>query len=151
VTERIAEVIRYSRQPEGEMFDLSAQAQRLSRSIAAAEKWMDATMDATTPPEMTARAEMIHDQIEEELARVVFELEDLRRRREHEGLEQGGVSEGVVSGALLSDTLIEAYCLLAQAPKEMFGVGELEASERTRYRLMGAALLAAQDAANAGL
>jgi hypothetical protein len=50
--ERIAEVIRYSRQPEGEMFDLSAQAQRLSRSIAAAEKWMDATMDATTPPEM---------------------------------------------------------------------------------------------------
>jgi hypothetical protein len=77
----IAETIRYSRRPEGEMADLSAQAGRLYRSVAVAEKWIEATMQGDVATEMTSRAEMIHDQIEEELSRVVWKMELLANRR----------------------------------------------------------------------
>ena len=143
----IAEIIRHSRRPEGEMADLSKQAQRLYRSIGVAEQWIEATMKDVAP-EMCSQAEMIHDQLEEELARVVYQMEDLARRREYKEMDREEVPEGVISNALLSDTLLEAYTVLSSAPEEVFGIGESEASARTRYKLMGA-LLTTQDAADA--
>jgi len=144
----IAETIRYSRRPEGEMADLSAQAGRLKRSLDVASKWIDATMEGNVATELTAHAETTHDQLEEELSRVVYQMEELARQSECKGLGHEDVPEGVIDSALLSDTLLEAYCVLAAAPENIFGVGGAEASARTRYKLMGA-LLVAQDAANA--
>ena len=46
--------------------------------------------------------------------------------------------------SLISDALLDAYCTLAAAPLEFFGMGDRVAEERTRYSLMGA-LLAAMD------
>ncbi len=138
----LAEVIRH-RRAGGEMFDLTAQAQRLTQSIRVVEKWMAATDEDIVPPEMASEAEKLHDQLEEELSRVAYEMETLRRRHEYKE-----VPEEVIDNALLSDTLLEAYCILSAAPAEVFGVGETEGRSRMRYKIMGA-LLAAQDAANA--
>ncbi len=145
----LAEVIRSRREVGGEMFDLSAQAQRLSAGIRVAEKWVDDTVKHAAPYEMTSQAEMIRDQLEEELARVAYEMEVLRQRREYKDMGREEVPERVIDNALLSDTMLEAYCILSAAPEEIFIAGARdEGSTRTRYRLMGA-LLAAQGAANA--
>jgi len=58
----IAEAVRHSIGPTGDMADLSAQATRLHRSVRVAEQWIEATMKANAP------TEMIHDQREEELS-----------------------------------------------------------------------------------
>jgi hypothetical protein len=55
------------------------------------------------------------------------------------------VPDGVARAAVLSDSLLAAYCALRDAPEEAFSV---EAPERERYAIMGA-LMAAQEAANA--
>lgn len=145
--EHRAEVIRRSRRPKGEMADLSAQAQRLHRSLAVAEEGMASNLRGAAAPEMATRAEMIHDELQEELARVGYEMENLARRREYKEMDRD-VPECVISGSLLSDTLLEAYCVLATALEAVISSGGSEACARARYKLLGA-LLVAQDAANA--
>jgi hypothetical protein len=145
IPENIAESVRHSHGPTGDMAELSAQAQRLSRALDVAEKWIDA---AGTSTEMWHQAEYTRDKLEEELARVIWQMEVLNRRSEHKHRGHADVPEAVISSALLSDTLLEVYCALRVAPEDIFGVGEREAGRRSRYAMMGA-LLAAQDAANA--
>ena len=127
------------------MAELSAQAQRLGRALDVAEKWIDA---AGTSTEMWHQAEYTHDKLEGELTRVIWELEVLNRGREYKDMGREELPKGVISNALLSDTLVEVYCALKVAPEEIFGVGEREAGPRSRYAMMGV-LLAAQDAAKA--
>jgi hypothetical protein len=145
VPENIAEAVRHSHGPTGDMAELSAQAQRLGRALDVAEKWIDA---AGTSTEMWHQAEYTRDKLEEDLTRVIWQMEVLNRGREYKDMGREEFPESVISNALLSDTLIEVYCALRVAPEEIFGVGEREAGRRSRYAMMGA-LLAAQEAANA--
>ena len=67
--ENIAEIVRKEWRPEGkvaEMADLSAQARRLDGALKVAEQWMDSAFSAQST-ELTARAEYMRDQLEEEL------------------------------------------------------------------------------------
>jgi hypothetical protein len=109
---------------------------------------MDATVRGAAAPEMVTRAEMIHDELQEELARVVYEIEALARRREYTEMGLSDVPERVIDSSLLSDVLLEAYYVLSAAPEEVIGSAGSEGSARTGYKLLGA-LLVAQDAANA--
>ncbi len=149
----IAEIIRDSRGPSGEMADLAGKASRLFASIKVADKWMQAAMNEG-PTEMTAQAERIYDELEEELARVVWQaevLEELAREKaaneRHPEGEKVKDVEAVSRNAALANTLLEAYCVLSSVPEEYLGIGGSEASARTRYKLMGA-LLTAGEAAN---
>ena len=146
--ENIAARIRHAKGPETPMADLSAQALRLNRSIAVLEKWTRAAVEDSAG-ELTVLAETMLDQLHEELSRVVFAMDLEARRRDYRDMGSEGLEE-VARYALLSDTLLQSYCVLASAPEKIFGVGETEASPRTRYAMMGA-LLAAQDAADAEL
>ena len=146
--ESIAARIRHAKGPEGPMADLSGQALRLNRSIAVLEKWARAALDDSVG-ELAVLAETTLDQAHEELSRVVYTMDLEMRRRDYREAGSEGLEE-VARHALLSDTLLQAYCVLASAPVQIFGTDETEASERTRFSLMGA-LLAAQDAADAEL
>ncbi len=154
MTESIAEMIREAQRPRGEMFDLADKARNLGRAIKVAEKWVEAAREAG---EMYERAETIHDELEEELARVAWAMELSSERRREEAFNEKKPEErrvedsaGVARAVALSSSLLEAYNILAGIPQEHLGLGGSEASDRTRYRLMGA-LLAANDAAGAEL
>jgi hypothetical protein len=145
IPKNIAESVRHSRGPTGDMAELSAQAQRLGRALDVAEKWIDAAGQST---EMWHQAQYTRDQLEEELARVIWQMDVLhdlseyRRAREQLGVER---DEEAAKSGLLSNTLLDIYCALRVAPEDVFGVGEREAGRRSRYAMMGA-LLAAMDA-----
>jgi hypothetical protein len=142
MTENIAERIRQDRRPEGEMFDLAGEAKRLSASLAVAQRWYEVALEGDETGHLTATAEYTRDQLEEELSRTAFGAEVLRRRRV---LRDVGRTEepDAARAAVLSDLLLDAYCLLRDVPEEAFG-GE----SRERYAIMGA-LWTAQEAANA--
>ena len=141
-TENIAERIRQDRRPEGEMFGLAGEARRLRGSLAVAQRWYEVALEEDATGYLTRQAEYTRDQLEEELSRTAFRAEVLRRRRV---LRDVGRAEGedAARAAVLSDSLLDAYCLLRFVPEEAFG-GE----GRERYAIMGA-LMAAQEAANA--
>lgn len=139
MTENIAQAIREDRGLWGEMSDLAAEARRLDRSLDVVEKWMEAA-DASSGEtgRLWHHAITMRDQIGEELSRVAFRMEVEGRRRDYgEGLE------ATAEAAALSDALLAAYCVLRDAPAELFGDG----SPRARYELMGA-LMEAMDVAN---
>jgi hypothetical protein len=144
----IAEVIRDAREPRGEMADLSAKAQRLSASVAVADKWIEASMEGRGSTELCSLAEKTRDELEEELARVVYRMDLLDKTRfdSFGRVREEDLSEDEAFRAgLLSDQLLEAYCVLRVTPEEFFGVVEGGSSRRTRYAIMGA-LLVAMDA-----
>ena len=156
-TERsLAEMIAGDPHPlGGEAPKLQAKAKRLLSAARTAEKWGDVCMADNSPPEMAARAEHIHDQLEEELSRVVWELEVYDAKVREKAIDRTRPEgrrvddlEAVARASRLSDKLLEAYCVLSRAPADVFGVEGSEISPKTRYSLMGA-LLAALDAANA--
>ena len=136
-------------EPRSRMSDLSAQARRLRSSIAVLEKWTAAAME-DRGTELIALAESTHDALEEELARVAYQMEFERRKREYRDAGRD-VPEGVVGSALLSDLLLAAYCVLVSAPESIFGIAEGDYSnDMKRYPMMGA-LLVAQEAAEAAM
>ena len=145
MTENIAERIRQDRRPEGEMFVLSAEAKRLRRSLAVAEKWVEAAWEGEETGHLAATAEYTRDQLEEELSRTAFRMEVLRREREMREARGAEDPDGAARAGFLSDALLTVYCVLRDIPDEAFG-GDLPG--RGRYAHMGA-LMAAQDAANA--
>jgi len=145
VTENLAEKIREDRQPEGEMFTLSAEARRLRSSLSVAEKWLEVATEQDETGYLTSKAEYTRDQLEEELSRAAFRMEVLRRQKELHHARPVEDPDGTARAAVLSDSLLSAYCALRDAPEEAFSA---EAPERDRYATMGA-LMAAQDAANA--
>ena len=69
----------------------------------------------------------------------------LRRRGSPAASSASALSQARAHAAVLSDSLLSAYCALRDTPEEAFSV---EAPERERYALMGAVMVA-QDAANA--
>ena len=144
----IAARIRHAaEEPRSPMADLSAQARRLRSSIAVLEKWTVAAME-DRGTELITLAEATHDQLEEELARVVWEMGLERRKREYRDAGRD-VPEEVAHYGLLSDELLACYCVLASAPEDIFGIAEGDYSnEMKRYSMMGA-LLVAQEAADA--
>ena len=146
--ENIAARIRHAKRPETPMADLSAQALRLNRSIAVLEEWARAALEDSVG-ELAVLAETTLDQAHEELSRVVHAMDFETRKREYRDRGSEGLEE-VARYALLSDTLLQAYCVLASVPVGVLGTDETEASERTRFALMGS-LLVAQDAADAEL
>lgn len=137
--ENIAKTIREGWSPKlREAMKLPEQAQRLDRALRVAEKWMDDAREESS--EMWAQAQYTRDKLEEELARVCFEMrvEDCER----------DYGEGYVNKARsdeLSNALLEAFCALSAAPSGLFRDG----SRRVRYGLMGA-LMVAMDATNVG-
>ena len=60
-------------EPRSPMSDLSAQARRLRSSIAVLQKWEEAAME-DRGTELITLAEATHDQLEEEGARVAWEM-----------------------------------------------------------------------------
>lgn len=147
----IAEVIRDAREPRGEMADLSAKAQRLSRSVDVVEKWLEASMEGRGSLELCSLAEKTRDQLEEELSRVVYQMEVVERKRLHSAPARAHIDEEDLPddeefrAGVLSDQLLAAYVVLREAPEELFGVTEGGANSRTCYAIMGA-LLVAMDA-----
>ncbi len=111
------------------------------------EKWSAVAMEGLGT-ELVTLAETTQDALEEELARVVWQIELQRRKREYDDAGREGFEE-VARYALLSDTLLAAYCVLVSAPEDIFGIAEGDYSnDMKRYSMMGA-LLVAQDAADA--
>ena len=145
MTENLAEKIREDRQAEGEMFTLSAEARRLRNSLAVAKRWLEVATEEDETGCLTSEAEYTRDQLEEELSRVAFGMAVLRRQKELRHARPVEDPDGTARAAVLSDSLLSAYCALRDAPEETFSV---EAPERDRYALMGA-LMAAMDVANA--
>jgi hypothetical protein len=153
MTENIAEIIRQAHAPKGEMADLTNRARRLGKALEVAEKWVEV---ATTDTEMFGRAQIAHDQLEEELSRTVFAMEALCQKRLIAHGREARLAEGEdlrdfdlereSRESTLSDVLLDAYTTLSAAPLEVFGVGDRAAEERTRYLMMGA-LMVAIDAA----
>ena len=145
MTENLPEKIRADRQPEGEMFALSAEARRLRSSLSVAEKWLEVARGSDETGHLALTAEYTRDQLEEELSRSAFQMEVLRRRREMRDARTVEDLDGAARASVLSDALLTVYCILRDVPDEAFG-GEVP--ERARYAHMGA-LMAAQEAANA--
>jgi hypothetical protein len=145
MTENIADAIREDRQPEGEMFDLAGEVRRLRSSLAVAEKWLEVARDSDEPGLLATKAEYTRDQLEEELSKTIFRMEVLRRQKELRHAHPVEDPDGTARAAVLSDSLLSAYCALRDAPEEAFCV---EAPERERYAIMGA-LMGAMDLANA--
>jgi hypothetical protein len=153
MTENIADIINQAHAPKGEMADLRNKAQRLRKALQVAEKWVDVSGSDT---EMFGRAQIAHDQLEEELSRTVFAMDvaDKKRliahgrsNREARGEEVPAIDlEREARASTLSDVLLDAYTTLSCAPLEVFGVGDRVAEETTRYVMMGA-LMVAIDAA----
>src|SRR4051812_42289602 len=100
MTENVAEKISEDRRPGGEMMDLSAESKRLRRTLAVAEKWIEAASEGEETDHMVATAEYTRDQLEERLARNAWRMHALDRRRE---LREMGTEdpEGVASTAAL--------------------------------------------------
>jgi hypothetical protein len=150
VPKNLAQHVRHSRGPTGDVAELSAQAQRLGRALDVAEKWIDAAGQST---EMWHQAEYTRDQLEEELSRVIWEMDvaydlsEYQRANRIRGQEPDEDGPAKVRAGHLSNTLLDIYCALRVAPEDIFGVGEREAGRRSRYAMMGA-LLAAMDAAS---
>jgi hypothetical protein len=149
--ENIAEMIREAKAPTGEMADLAGKAQRLGRALKVAEKWVEAALGDA---EMFGRAQLAHDQLEEELSRTAFEMDALYDKTlATQGYKDRGVAyseEELRSScrhSAAADQLLAAYLTLSHAPLEVFSVGDRPAEERTRYAMMGA-LLVATDAAS---
>jgi hypothetical protein len=84
------------------------------------------------------------DQLEEELSRIAFRMEVLSRKGEMREARDVEDLDGTAHAAVLSDSLLSAYCVLRDFSEEAFG-GEVPVRER--YALMGA-LMVAQEAAN---
>ena len=157
MTENIADIITQAHAPTGEMADLSNQARRLGKALEVADKWVEVS---TSDAEMFGRAQIAHDQIEEELSRTVFAMDVLyqkrliahgRSNREARGEEVKDVDLDRESrDGALSDMLLDAYNTLAVAPLEVFGVGDCVAEERTRYLMMGALMVAVDTAIGKG-
>ena len=143
-TENIAAEIREDRRPEGEIFTLSGEASRLHRSLGVVEKWIDTAFTEDDEGHLFHTAQLMRDQLEEELARACWRMQVLDRRRNLRQMRAEG-PEGADEAAVLSDALLNVYCVLREVPSEEFG-GEVP--ERKRYAHMGA-LLAAQEAAEA--
>jgi hypothetical protein len=140
MAENIATAIRGDRglTTRGEMSKLSAEAQRLGRSLAVVEKPIaaaDASIGETG--RLWHHAVTMRDQIEEELSRVCFWMEVRGFSR-----DAAAAPEDVIGRAVLTDTLLEAYCVLRDAPEEVVG------EKRRRYAMMRA-LMVAQDATSA--
>lgn len=136
--ENIAKSVRYGWIPEGrveERMSLSEQARRLDRALVVAEKWMEAAFTTETV-ELHSRAEYARDALQEELARVCFQMEVLDRVQAY-----GEEHEDKAEPSALSDALVEAFCILGRAPADLFS----DSSPRGRYATMGA-LMVAQDA-----
>ena len=123
MTENVAERIREDRQPEGGMFALAGEARRLGASLAIAQRWYEVALEGDESGHLTHEAEYTRDQLEEELSRTAFKMEVLRRRRQLRDV--GRVEDqDVARAAVLSDSLLDAYCLLRDVPAEAFG-GEM--------------------------
>ncbi len=153
----IAEAISRAQRPQDETFALAGKAADLQRAIKVAEQWIEAAAKSPGGGEMWERAETIHDELEEELSRVAWEMEIASARRREEVFNEGrpeerkvGDPEAVARASHLSESLMEAYSILAGIPQEHLALCGSEASPRTRHRLMGA-LLAAREAADAEL
>jgi hypothetical protein len=122
IEENIAEMIREAKAPTGEMADLAGKAQRLGRALKVAQRWMDAALDDT---EMFGRAQIAHDQLEEELSRTVFTMDVVSGERI---IAQGQRERGEASEAseeelrrmsrenVVADELLAAYITLSHAP-----------------------------------
>lgn len=151
----IAETIRKAEKPTGRSFELANQAARLMRALKVAQQWSEAAAKVDAAGEMWEHAETVYDEIQEELLRVVWEIEISREKRREEVFSEEREErlrsknpEAVARASALSDSLIEAYNILSSVPQHLLGLGGDESSERTRYKLVGA-LLAAQEAADA--
>jgi hypothetical protein len=105
---------------------------------------------------MWAQAQYTRDKLEEELSRVCFRMEVEENARAFGQAYQNRSAEQregrryaeeelpeVARLSSLSNALLEAYCILRDAPADQIGDG----SPRARYGLMGA-LMAATDAAS---
>jgi hypothetical protein len=129
---------------EGYGLELHEQARRLRASLDIVGKWMDAALQDDSG-ELFQMARNTYDKLEEELAAVAFQMEvearvklEVSFREPHPSPE---TLESVWRAAVLSDTLMEAYCIVREADEGYF-------EEKVRYRLMGA-LNAARAAADA--
>jgi hypothetical protein len=130
----IAKTIREGWSPQlTEAMKLPEQARRLDAALKVAEKWQEASKGS---PEMWAQAGYTLDKIEEELSRVCFQMEVES--------QESDFGEGRGASAALSNSLLEAYCILRDVPADLIRDG----SPRARYGLMGA-LMVAQDIVNA--
>jgi hypothetical protein len=139
MTENIAQEVREEHPvPDREFSRLHAQAQRLRRSLAVTDKWIEAAFTGETS-ELLNKAEYMRDKLDEELAKVAFEMELLARRREYRehGIADEDASDEALRSDVLSGALLEAYSILRDAPDEHFGYGDAGPA-RTRYGLMGA-------------
>jgi hypothetical protein len=135
--DEIAKTVRYGWVPKGrlsERIDLSEQARRLDRALKVAEKWMEAAFSTETT-ELHSRATYTRDALQEELSRVCFSMEAEERRDLY-----GEEHEDKATSDALSDAFTEVFCILGDAPADLFRDG----SPRGRYALMGA-LMVAQD------
>ena len=139
----IAKRIRAHRRPTGGAFDLSGEAQRLTRALKVVETWAEVTGAAGDGSgELWYLAETTRDHIEEELSRVAFEMDhrELRSRiREH---TPGEVLHDVSRLSAITDTLLEAYNIVRALPDSEFGPD----TARRRYGIMGALLAGIDDA-----
>ncbi len=147
----IAEIIREAQAPTGELAELHKQAARLRPALDVAQKWVQAATEST---EMFERAMTIEDELERELSRTIFEMqvvEDGRlfaAGRRDRGLADDPRWSEEDRTAVISNTLIDVYTFVSQAPLEAFvnyGGDDEVAIDQARYKLMGA-LLAAQEA-----
>jgi hypothetical protein len=130
IPQNIAEAVRHSRGPTGNMAELSAQAQRLRKALEVSQAWERA---AGSSSEMLAHATYTADKLEEELSGVIWQMEVLHNlseyRRAHRDLgtsEAGGtgeLDEERTRAAHLSNTLLHIYCTLSDAPLDIFGWG----------------------------
>ena len=145
VEKNIAKRIRAHRRPTGGAFDLSGEAQRLTRALKVVEKWAEATSAAGDGSgELWYLAETTRDNIEEELSRVAFQMDHRElssRIREH---TPGEVLYDVSRLSVITDTLLEAYNIIRALPDSEFGAD----SSRRRFGIMGT-LLAGMDDASA--
>ena len=140
----IAEAVRFPTQIELPGVELVEQSRRLRASLRVAKKWIEvASAESGEPGEMYHQARYTYDKLEEELSRVAFEIATHQRRSTFKDLGEDSLE--VARASVLSDTVLEAYCIISHAPAETIGDDTSEA-ETTRYRVMGA-LLAAMEAA----
>lgn len=142
IQKSIAKRIRENRRPTGGAFDLSGEAQRLTRSLRVVEKWLEATQGSGEPGELWFLAATTRDNIEEELARVAFQMDHTSRSSQIREHTPGEVLYDVSRLMVISDYLLEVYCMMRGLPDDEFG----PEPARKRYGIMGALLAGMDDA-----
>ena len=142
--ENIAEQVRHEQELVESLVErgeLATQAWRLWTSLQVTEKWLESA-DAEDADTLGSRAQYMRDEIEQEYARVRFEMElaerqrvfkQMKERRQDDELELP--SEAWMRANILTDALIDAFVIVSQSDFER------------RYEVMGA-LLVAHEAAD---